>query len=187
MSEQDPKTRLSSQASDDQIDFYRYARLVVANWVWVAAPAILGLVAAIVAGYEHTCALTTAGGVKCWGNNHYGQLGDGTTASKNTPVDVMGLGSGVSASGRRLDRVCYERWDPAEDARSTIRGCADRERFALGVSCRLERALHQAFCRAECHRGGPRRGRIHCQPVGHDSAESNEHRPPPASIIRFSS
>jgi uncharacterized protein involved in exopolysaccharide biosynthesis len=51
MSEQDPKMRLSSQASDDQIDLYRYARLVAANWVWVAAPAILGLVAAIVAGF----------------------------------------------------------------------------------------------------------------------------------------
>jgi capsular polysaccharide biosynthesis protein len=51
MSEQDPKMRLSSQPSDDQIDFYRYARLVAANWVWLAAPAILGLVAAIVAGF----------------------------------------------------------------------------------------------------------------------------------------
>jgi hypothetical protein len=51
MSKQDPKTRLSSQPSDDQIDLRRYARLVAANWVWVAAPAILGLVAAIVAGF----------------------------------------------------------------------------------------------------------------------------------------
>jgi hypothetical protein len=50
---------------------------------------------AVAAGWNHTCGIKIDGGVLCWGWNYYGQLGDGSKASRPTPAAVYGLEGAV--------------------------------------------------------------------------------------------
>ena len=60
--------------------------------------AALGKIASMTAGGAHTCVLLTNGQAQCWGNNIYGQLGNGTTTSSYQASTVM-LNSTTPLSG----------------------------------------------------------------------------------------
>lgn len=70
---------------------------------------VLGLdqgVKQLALGSNFSCALTEVGGVKCWGRNNYGQLGDGTDTNSLVPVDVIGLSSGVRKISSSFLHTC---------------------------------------------------------------------------------
>lgn len=48
----------------------------------------------VAAGRAHTVAVAADGSVRAWGDNNLGQLGDGTTTRRTTPVAVSALGAG---------------------------------------------------------------------------------------------
>ena len=56
-----------------------------------------GPIESVLAATYTGCAVVSGGGVKCWGSNSRGQLGDGSRTSSNVPVNVVGLASGVKS------------------------------------------------------------------------------------------
>jgi len=54
------------------------------------------------AGASHSCALLTNGRVRCWGQNNYGQVGDGTNSGRNAPTLVSGI-TGLSDATTAVD------------------------------------------------------------------------------------
>lgn len=63
-------------------------------------------VTALALATNYSCALTVGGGVKCWGDNSLGQLGDGSMVSRSFPADVKGLTSGVASISVSDSHAC---------------------------------------------------------------------------------
>jgi len=62
-------------------------------------------VTTVTLGINHSCALRADGTVWCWGRNFFGQLGDGTTTDRVTPVQVSTL-QGVTQVACNGDFCC---------------------------------------------------------------------------------
>ncbi|MEE2677553.1 MAG: chromosome condensation regulator RCC1 [Myxococcota bacterium] len=63
----------------------------------VTISGIGGAVTVVASGFDHTCVVTASGSALCWGDNFFGQLGDGGAAPEsNVPGAVSGLSQGVS-------------------------------------------------------------------------------------------
>ncbi|NCU42135.1 MAG: hypothetical protein EOM19_05475, partial [Candidatus Moranbacteria bacterium] len=78
------------QLGDNNTSIDRYTPVQVLG---VNASGFLQGVSQVSSGESHTCAIKTDGTVWCWGYNLSGRLGDNTTTSKFTPVQVVGVGN----------------------------------------------------------------------------------------------
>jgi len=58
--------------------------------------------------YGVSCGVTTRGAAYCWGNNSWGQLGDGTKVNRSVPVKVAGdlTFVAISVGGGASNHVC---------------------------------------------------------------------------------
>lgn len=65
----------------------------------VAVSGISDAVAITSAGSLNNCALLSNRTIKCWGDNYFGQLGNGSRISSIIPVTVSGIDTAVAVSG----------------------------------------------------------------------------------------
>jgi alpha-tubulin suppressor-like RCC1 family protein len=121
----------------------------------------LGDVAELKAGEKYSCARKNDMTVWCWGDNGFGQLGDGTTSNHATPAPVGGLGADIVeiAAGRfsvcarhaNGKASCWGQNDYGQLGNGTttnsgvpvdVAGVADATQLALGIThaCVLRRS-----------------------------------------------
>ncbi|HWT85506.1 MAG TPA: hypothetical protein VN177_07015 [Myxococcales bacterium] len=120
-----------------------------ASYVPVQPLGVTGTVTAIAAGWTHTCAVVNGaianGEVWCWGDDTYGQLGDGssgTASSGPTPRKVASLagvvaiaaGSGHTCAATATQLFCWGRNDFGQVGDGTNIGPRLAPTVVLGVS-----------------------------------------------------
>jgi alpha-tubulin suppressor-like RCC1 family protein/PKD repeat protein len=77
-----------------------FSQVTAVDVVGAGGVGLLTGVAQLAAGGRHTCAVLTDGGVKCWGSNSHGQLGNSAVATHAvTPVDVLVAGTENALAG----------------------------------------------------------------------------------------
>jgi alpha-tubulin suppressor-like RCC1 family protein len=73
------------------------------NWAMPVGVQGLADVTQVAVGYPHSCAVLSSGHVGCWGENSWGQLGDGTTERAEAPVEVHGVTNAMQVSAGEVD------------------------------------------------------------------------------------
>ena len=63
-------------------------------------------VATLSSGWEHNCALSTSGGMKCWGYTDYGESGD--AGGRKTPANLRIATQRARAGTRRINQDFVE-------------------------------------------------------------------------------
>ncbi len=91
----------------------------------------LKFVTSVAAGGRHSLALVASGAVVAWGDNEFGQLGNGTTTTSNVPVPVSGL-TGVKAIAAGANHSL------ALLSNGTVVAWGDNESGQLGTGSTLE-------------------------------------------------
>ncbi|MGH2902659.1 MAG: RCC1 domain-containing protein [Solirubrobacteraceae bacterium] len=81
---------------------YHY-RLVASTWAGTSygedKTLTTSATGTVSAGAYHTCALVSEGSIDCWGENYYGQVGNGTNRNKYTaPVAVSGISTAIEVA-----------------------------------------------------------------------------------------
>jgi alpha-tubulin suppressor-like RCC1 family protein len=79
---------------------------------WGEPNLVLGGASTLTAGGDHSCALMPGGKVMCWGANNRGELGPGTSnGQSHTPLEVGGLGAGVTSIAAGVFHTCATKTD----------------------------------------------------------------------------
>jgi alpha-tubulin suppressor-like RCC1 family protein len=59
-------------------------------------------------GEDHSCAIMHDGTLRCWGDNDFGQVGDGSRTDRNYAVQVPGLSNVISVAPSRVHTCAVE-------------------------------------------------------------------------------
>ena len=153
------------------------------NWSPVDVPGLGPGVTAIAAGGGMPAWSRAPRGVKCWGTNEFGQLGDGTTTDRSTP------GERVRSDERRhgdrcrnLPHLCSHACrGPQVRGASTPKGCLamEQRRTASGrsTSSASARLRSNASCPTWSERGSRRHEPGSCEPIAGSGGSGESPRP----------
>src|SRR2546430_10538083 len=114
---------------------------------------------AVTGGGFHTCALLQDGSVRCWGQNDYGQLGNGTVSSAQvsnaTPVEVIGIttATAVTAGGYHACALlqngsvrCWGQNDYGQLGDGAVITPQTRDRKSTRLNSSHSHISHAVFC-----------------------------------------